>query len=231
MGEATRILAIRHGQTAWNADGRIQGHQDIGLDDTGRRQALALARALRDETLQAVYSSDLLRATQTAQPLQQLQALPALTDAGLRERCFGSFEGFSFAQIAQQSPEAAERWRQREPGFSPGGGESLLVFRERVESTVERLALQHRGGCIALVTHGGVLDILYRQATHLGLSAPRHWAMANASINRLLQSDQGLALVGWADTAHLEALRDDLPQRPAAAPLSGEPRSRSSSPD
>lgn len=208
--ETTRILAIRHGQTAWNAEARIQGHQDIALDDTGRRQADAVARALRDETLQAVYSSDLLRASQTARPLQSLHMLPALTDAGLRERCFGSFEGFSFEQVSQRWPEAAERWRRREPSFSPGGGESLLEFRQRVLSTVERLALRHLGGSIALVTHGGVIDMLYRQATHQTLQAARSWAVANASINRLLYTPQGLTLVGWADVAHLEAVRDDL---------------------
>ena len=80
----------------------------------------------------------------------------------------------------------------------------LRDFRERVVATVDRLARAHRGQSIALVTHGGVLDLLYREATRVALDAPRSWLLANAGINRLLHSDQGLVLVGWADVGHLE---------------------------
>ena len=201
----TRILAIRHGQTAWNADSRIQGHTDIELDTTGLWQAGRLATALADEPLQAIYSSDLQRARQTATPLAELHRLTLGIDVGLRERGFGDFEGQSFAQIEQRWPEAAARWRRRDPDFGPGGGEVLRAFRERVVDAVERLARAHRGQCIALVTHGGVLDVLYREATRLALDAPRSWELGNAAVNRLLHSDQGLTLVGWADAAHLDA--------------------------
>jgi len=203
-GEATRILAIRHGQTAWNADSRIQGHTDIELDALGRQQAQRLAAALADEPLHAVYSSDLARARQTAAPLAARAGLALRIDSGLRERHFGDFEGLSFAQIEQRWPEQALRWRRREPDFGPGGGEVLRDFRARVVATVERLARAHRGQCIALVTHGGVLDLLYREATRLALDAPRTWELGNAGINRLLHHGEGLVLVGWGDMGHLE---------------------------
>lgn len=205
MGEATRILAVRHGQTAWNADSRIQGHTDIALDGVGHWQAGRLAVALADEPLHAVYSSDLSRARQTAAPLAARAGLELRIDAGLRERGFGDFEGLSFAQIEQRWPAQAARWRRREPDFGPGGGEVLREFRARVVAAVERLARAHRGECIALVTHGGVLDLLYREAARLALDAPRTWELGNAGINRLLHNGEGLVLVGWGDVGHLDA--------------------------
>ncbi len=206
MPPLTRLVVIRHGRTGWNADGRIQGHQDVALDALGLRQAEALAQALRDEPLQAIYSSDLLRARGTAEALRQLRNVPLHTDAGLRERAFGTFEGLSFAEIEQRWPEQALRWRRREPEFSPGGGESLLAFRRRVVETATRLASRHLGQSIALVAHGGVLDILYRAAARLDLAAPRTWSLDNAAINRMLYSAEGFAIVGWNDTSHLDAL-------------------------
>lgn len=206
MSEATRILAIRHGQTDWNADSRIQGHTDIALNALGEWQAGRLAQALGDETLDVLYSSDLARARQTAAPLAARKGLELRIDTGLRERGFGEFEGLSFAQIEQRWPEQAAAWRQRDPDFGARGGEVLRDFRNRVVATVDRLARAHRGRNIALVTHGGVLDLLYREATRVALDAPRSWQLANAGINRLLHSEQGLVLVGWADVGHLEAV-------------------------
>lgn len=204
MTQATRILAIRHGQTAWNAAARIQGHTDIELDDTGQWQARQLAQALGDEDLQAIYSSDLARARDTARPVAALHGLPVQTDVGLRERGFGDFEGLSFEQIEARWPDQALAWRRRDPGFGPSGGEVLRDFRERVVTALTRLALAHRGQGIAVVTHGGVLDVLYREATRIALDAPRTWQVANAGINRLLHTDEGLMLVGWADVGHLD---------------------------
>ncbi|MHB1249320.1 MAG: histidine phosphatase family protein, partial [Polaromonas sp.] len=96
------------------------------------------------------------------------------------------------------------RWRKRDPEFSPPGGESLLALRSRVVAAAERLAARHPGELIALVGHGGVMDVLYRAATRLDIQAPRTWALGNAAINRLLWSPEGFTLVGWADTQHLD---------------------------
>jgi probable phosphoglycerate mutase len=208
VSEATRILAIRHGQTAWNADNRIQGHTDIALDALGEWQAERLAQALGEEELEVLYSSDLMRARQTAAPLAARKGLALHLDSGLRERGFGEFEGLSFAQIEQRWPEQAAAWRRRDPDFGARGGEVLRDFRDRVVAAVERLARAHRGQSIALVTHGGVLDLLYREATRVALDAPRSWQLANAGINRLLHSNQGLVLVGWADVGHLHDVHD-----------------------
>jgi probable phosphoglycerate mutase len=201
--QATRILAIRHGETLWNVDSRIQGHLNIGLNDTGRWQAERLGMALKDEPIAAIYASDLSRAHDTALAVSRHTGVPVRPEPGLRERCFGEFEGRTFAEIETELPEHAQRWRQRDPTFTPAGGESLLMLEARVLSVASRLAAQHPGEQIALFAHGGVMDILYRAATRLDLQAARTWALGNTAVNRLLWSPEGFSLVGWADVQHL----------------------------
>jgi len=211
MSEPTRILAIRHGETAWNVDSRLQGHLDIPLNDVGLRQAQQLARALvgRD-AIHAIYASDLSRAHTTAQTLAHALGQSVNTHAGLRERHFGAFQGRTYAEIDVELPEHAWHWRKRTPDWTPpGGGESLLALRERVVATVNELAAKHPGEQVVMVAHGGVLDILYRAATHLELQAPRTWLLSNTAVNRLLWTPRGLSLVGWGDTTHLDALGQD----------------------
>ena len=210
---STRLVVIRHGETAWNASTRIQGHTDIPLNDHGHRQAQLLAQALAEaEPIDAIYSSDLQRAHATALAVAQATGAPLRTHVGLRERAFGEFEGRSFDHIETELPQAAQLWRTRVPDWSPpGGGETLLLMQQRVLTTLDELAQQHLGQHIALVAHGGVLDILYRAATQQGLQAPRSWHLGNATINRLLWTPQSLTLVGWGDDAHLQGLvRDEL---------------------
>jgi probable phosphoglycerate mutase len=208
---ATRVIAIRHGETAWNAATRIQGQLDVGLNEVGRRQVLRLAGALADAGLTALYSSDLLRARQTAQAVAERTGLALVPDAGLRERCFGVFEGHTYADVEQRWPLEARRLRQRDRSYGPAGGETLDDFYGRCLASATRLAARHPGETIALVAHGGVLDCLYRAATRIDLQAPRTWHLGNASINRLLYSDAGFTLVGWSDLLHLEgnALDED----------------------
>ena len=210
---ATRIIAIRHGETAWNVDTRIQGHLDIPLNDTGLWQARQVGQALADEAVAAIYSSDLQRAYATAEAVARTTGAPLTPVPGLRERSFGSFQGRTFQQIETESPEQALRWCKRDPHFVPdGGGESLDMLRERIAVTVDGIAARHAGEQIVLVAHGGVMDVLYRLATRLDLQAPRTWQLTNAAINRLLWTEgNGLTLVGWADTQHLEnASRDEI---------------------
>ena len=207
--QATRIIAVRHGETAWNVDARIQGHFDVPLNGTGQWQARQLARALAHEPIAAIYASDLQRAHATAQAVADATGAPLVADAGLRERGFGAFEGRTFAQIEAELPEQSQRWRKRDPHYAPEGGESLALLRERIEATVHRLAARHVGALVVLVAHGGVLDVLYRLATGQALQAPRTWLLTNAAINRLLWTPDGLALVGWSDTQHLENEEND----------------------
>jgi probable phosphoglycerate mutase len=199
------VIAVRHGETAWNAQLRIQGHTDIPLNERGQWQAARLATALADEGVQVVYSSNLLRAHQTAQAVARRCGLTVQHDDGLRERHFGEFEGLTFEEIEQRLPEEALRWRHREPGFAPGGGETLQDFYARSVAACTALAARHPGQAVLLVAHGGVLDCLHRAAVRVALDAPRTWQVGNATVNRLLFSEGAFSLVGWNDDNHLQA--------------------------
>ncbi len=202
--QATRIIAIRHGETDWNVATRIQGHVDIGLNARGRWQALRLAQALADEPISAIYTSDLARARDTARAIADSTGQAVQTHEGLRERGYGVLQGKTYAEIDATWPEQAQRWRQRDPLWAPPGGESLLTVRERITRIASELAVRHLGEQIVLVAHGGVLDALYRAATGHDLQTPRSWNLGNAAINRLQWTHEGLTLVGWSDTRHLD---------------------------
>ena len=210
---ATRILAIRHGETLWNVDTRIQGHLNINLNETGRWQAERVGYALAEEPIHAIYSSDLQRAFETAQAIATAPArLAAKTPSPervtphlqLRERHFGHLQGKTWAEIETEYPDECKLWRGRDPHWAPKGGESLTALRERIRNCVDALASQHLGEQIVLVAHGGVMDALYRLATNQSVEAPRTWHLGNAAINRLLWTPQGLSLVGWGDVSHFD---------------------------
>lgn len=203
--ETTHILAIRHGETDWNVATRIQGQIDIALNPQGFWQAQQVAKALADEQIQAVYASDLSRAFVTAQHIASQHALEVSRILPLRERHYGAFEGLTWDEIQQAHPSDAKRWHDRDPLWTPAnGGESLLMLHSRVLHMVNDIAARHLGQQIALVTHGGVLDILYRIATGQDLQVARSWGLRNTAINRLSWTPQGLQLVGWADERHLD---------------------------
>ena len=206
----TRIVAVRHGETDWNAEMRMQGQLDAALSARGRWQAGRVAEALADDGIEAIVASDLARAHDTALAIAARTGLPVAKDAGLRERCFGVFEGSTYAEIDARWPDAAARWRRHDPDFGPDGVETLRGFCARAVAAAARIAAGHAGRTIALVTHGGVLDCLYRAALGLDLAAPRTWELGNAAVNRLLYTARGFTLVGWSDTAHLDgATLDD----------------------
>jgi probable phosphoglycerate mutase len=205
----TDILLIRHGETAWNRMRRMQGHIDIGLNDEGQRQARSLARALQSERPAAIYASDLQRARNTAQAVADIHQLPVHIDSALRERCYGAFEGLMYDEISLQHPEAFALWQSRDPQARfPAGereAETLEEFHQRSVDVVTRIAQQHPDQRIVIVTHGGVLDCLYRAAHDLSITSPRDFAILNAAINRLRWDGHQFRVQQWADATHLEA--------------------------
>ncbi|MEN9844271.1 MAG: hypothetical protein RLZZ612_2100 [Pseudomonadota bacterium] len=216
--EVTRLVLLRHGETPWNTDTRIQGHTDIPLNTVGVWQAQRLSAALADQPLDAIYSSDLQRAWATAQAVAAPHGVQVRAEPLLRERCFGALEGLTWAEIEAQHPAHAIHWRTRTPEWSPpGGGESLVRLQARVLGVLHRVAAAHMGQHIALVAHGGVLDALYRAAVGLDLQAPRSWLLKNAAINRVLWTPDSLTLVGWGDTSHLDAPEQALLDEASAA--------------
>ena len=222
--EATRLIAVRHGETAWNVEARLQGQLDIPLNERGHEQALRTAHWLAEDGPDLVVSSDLARAQATAQAIATFNRIPLELDAGLRERSFGGFQGMTHTEVAERWPELSARWKSRDPEFRPGvDGESLTAFYARcIEATV-RIAERHAGKTVVLVAHGGVMDCLYRAAARVPLDAPRIWQLDNAAINRLLHTSSGLTLVGWNDTSHLDVgaptLDESADRMPMAAAL------------
>lgn len=222
MNKSTEILLIRHGETAWNAGKRLQGHCDIALNAQGQAQADALGHILRAEPLAAIISSDLQRAQQTAQALaaQQMQAgaQKVVIDPGLRERCYGAFEGLYYSDISQRYPAAFAAWQERDIDavFPPGQrlGESFRNFYARSVAVILHWARKYPGQKIALVAHGGVLECAYRAALALPLSTPRDFPVVNASVNRLRLEGDALRLVSWGEVAHLDEMAlDEVDQR------------------
>lgn len=209
LDQVTSVLAVRHGETAWNRETRIQGQLDIPLSPLGAAQARRLAQALDGQGVEVIYASDLARARQTADAVAQQLGLAVQLEPGLRERGFGLFEGLTWAEIETRWPAESERWRRRDPQFAAQGGESLQDFYARAVGAVEALASRHPGQTVLIVAHGGVLDCLYRAAARQSLQAARTWTLGNASINRLLYSQSGLTLVGWNDDNHLAGLSLD----------------------
>jgi 2,3-bisphosphoglycerate-dependent phosphoglycerate mutase len=223
-GEATRLIAVRHGETAWNVEARLQGQLDIPLNERGLEQARRTAHWLAEDQPEVVVSSDLARAQATAQAIASFNRIPLELDPGLRERSFGGFQGMTHSEVAERWPELSARWKSRDPEYAPGGdGESLTAFYERCIAATLRIAERHAGKTVVLVAHGGVMDCLYRAATRVPLDAPRIWQLDNAAINRLLHTSSGLTMVGWNDTSHLDVgaptLDESADKMPAAAAL------------
>jgi len=208
----TRLCLIRHGETAWNTERRIQGQLDIPLAPTGRAQARAVARRLANTPFAAIYASDLARALSTAQAVAERLKLPVETAAALRERHYGALQGSTYAEFEQRYPQDYARFLTREETFAlPGGGESLRAFADRVNRGVDAIVAAHPGQTALLVTHGGVLDILRRRACNRPLNTPRDFEIPNAGIN-WLEVDRGAwTLLAWAERGHLDRALDELP--------------------
>jgi probable phosphoglycerate mutase len=212
----TNIILIRHGETAWNAERRLQGHLDIALNAEGERQAEALAAALAGERFDAIVASDLQRARQTADAVAGRHGVQVRIDRALRERCYGGFEGLLYAQIEERFPAQFAAWQRRDidatlpPGVNRG--ETFREFNGRVVAAILGWAAAHPGQTLALVAHGGVLECAYRAALGLPLETPRDFKIHNASINRFTASDGALRLTSWGEVEHLrQGVLDELP--------------------
>ena len=211
VNEPAQLLLIRHGETEWNTAGRIQGFRDIALSERGLRQAQVLARHLEGQVLDAVYSSDLTRAMQTAEPLARQRGVTLRIDPRLKERGFGLFEGHTYAEAEANWPHEYAIWRQRDPGHAVPGGESYRDARVRVLASLDEMARRHAGQTIAVITHGGVLDIIYRTAEGIAWETPRSHLLPNASINRVrMRPGPELQVLAWAQSSHLEDARDEI---------------------
>jgi len=204
MSETT-LIVIRHGETPWNREKRMQGTTDTLLSDVGRAQAQALGRRLAGHGFTALYSSDLSRARDTARAIAEHSGHEVVTDTRLQERRFGIFEGLTAAEIQSRYPDEHARFVSRDPEYAVPGGESARVFTQRCLGCLAAIADRHRGEAVVVVTHGLVLDSLYRSAHDLDHGAQRPVPLINASLNRFGYCGGAWRLELWGDISHLSA--------------------------
>lgn len=210
----TELILIRHGETDWNRELRFQGQVDVSLNATGHEQARRLGLRLAGEAAHLLVCSDLLRTRQTALPISQNRwhAAPRepVLNAALREQNFGVIDGMRVDDIKAQHPQAWQQWTRFDADYAFDGGESTRQFHGRVMAAVRELALSHAGQTLVVVTHGGVLDMIYRTARALPLSGPRQSEIPNAGLNRVRIQGDVIDILLWADTQHLT----DMPAQP-----------------
>lgn len=200
----TRICFIRHGETDWNIEKRIQGHIDIPLNRTGRAQALAMGYYAAHHRFSALYSSDLTRAMDTARAIAEIVGLEVQRLPQLRERNYGIFQGITAAEGAVRYPEAHAHYVARNPDYDFESGETLRALVARIEAGIDWMLRHHQGQTLCAVSHGGVLDIIYRKATGRPLHTPRDFSIPNCALNWFLFDEYGWHLEKWADRHHLE---------------------------
>ena len=212
----TELILIRHGETDWNRELRFQGHINVPLNATGHEQARRLADRIAADrpVVHHLVCSDLIRTQQTAQPSLEVlfpQAhIETLTDSSLREQSFGVVDGLRVDDIKVDHADAWAQWLRFEADYGMPGGETTRQFHTRVMDAVRRIAQQYNGQTVMVVTHGGVLDMVWRTAQGIGLDGPRQSDIPNAGFNRVRVQGDAVELLQWADVRHLA----DLPEQP-----------------
>ena len=212
----TNFFFIRHGQTDWNQERRIQGQTDIALNSEGLDQAELLCHFIRkagDELspithCSVLYSSPLGRAVQTADPLAAFLNKPIKPLDALQERHFGTIQGMTYPELESRMPLESQKINQRDPEFRPHTGESLLDLRARVQACLSFLLKQHAGETLICFTHGGVLDLIYREATDTAIETKRAWDIPNAGVNHISYRPQETPpwqVQKWGFIKHLES--------------------------
>jgi probable phosphoglycerate mutase len=219
MAMPTELLLIRHGETDFNRELRFQGHVDVPLNDNGRLQAQRLAARLSEEAFDLLLASDLRRARETAQPLSHAAGAPLRVDPAWREQGFGVLEGLTADEARTRAPALWTQWQRHDPDAAPQGGEPRRMFYERVWAALRGLAAAHPGARIVVVTHGGVLDMVWRGLHGESLAGPRACEIPNTGLNRLRWIGGRPQLVGWADAAHLEGMSLPPVTIPTGRPL------------
>jgi broad specificity phosphatase PhoE len=172
---ALRLVLIRHGETHWNREGRYQGHRDTPLSEIGRAQAEAAGRLLAGERFQAVWSSPLRRARETAAAIAAPQGLTVQFEDAFAEMRFGEWEGFTVDEVSARFPDLYRTWLETPHLVDVPGGETLDALRVRVLKGLEGLRATHDGQTVCLVTHGMTGRILILEA--LGLDLDRLWSL------------------------------------------------------
>jgi len=202
-----RLILVRHGQTAWNAEKRYQGQTDVKLGDIGQQEAAALGGRLATERIDAALSSDLSRTLQTAEAILAHHACALHKEPRLREICMGAWEGLTYEEIRAQDPERLGRWRNDPLEVAPPGGETLAELAQRVEVLLAELVLRSADETLLLVSHGGTLSVLL--CLVLGMPLQNRWRLRldPASVSEVCLYPEGGIVTYLNDRQHLDRSR------------------------
>lgn len=205
----THFILVRHGETIWNLEGRRQGQSDSPLTAVGMAQARAIADCLAGERVDALYSSDLTRAVDTAAQIGAACNLPVRPDARLREKSFGVIEGLQSAEVQTAYPDIAAGIARKSPDYAPPGGESLAEAQRRGVAALTDLARERPGGRLVIVSHGALLGIFLRHVLGVSLTAPRRFTLENGSLSFLFyQHDEAAWQIrSLGEISHLRHVR------------------------
>ena len=200
----TQLILIRHGETVWNRERRMQGHSDSPLSAKGEKQARRVAQRMKEIEFTALYSSDSGRARDTARRIADATGHQLIVEPRLRERHFGVFEGLTGPEMQKQHPAAFALFKNRDPDYVVPGGESAAAFRDRALACLAEIAGRHANELVVVVTHGLVCDVAYRASYGIDLMAPRDFELVNAGLNRFRYDGTRWRCEVWGDAEHLE---------------------------
>lgn len=199
-----RVYLVRHGETAWNAEMRFQGHSNVTLNEKGRQQARALADRLKKENFGGIYASDLERAYETAKIIARPHNLEVQREPGFREINFGFWEGLTFQEIRKKYTETAAKWWEKPLQTPVPGGESLEEVVNRSMTALYNICNRHRGHNILIVSHGGVIRSIISSV--LGMDLNEYWRLRqdNLALNIIFFPEWGKGILElFNDCSHL----------------------------
>ncbi len=203
---ATEITIIRHGETIWNAQQRIQGQRNSKLSENGIRQAGLVAKSLAKREFDVLISSDLERAAETAGIINKLLQLPLEYNKNMRERSFGIVEGMTLAEMKEKFPREYRSYKERELGFKFSGGESIEQLFNRVTSEIEAIARKFENKKVLIVSHGLVLETMMYKTFNIKLNSSRVFSINNSSISSFYIDRDNWFLKEWGVIEHLVSL-------------------------
>lgn len=207
-----RLLLIRHGETEWNRLGKLQGQTNTPLGLIGISQAKKLSHFLKERPIEAVYSSDLFRASDTADPIAQALGKSLEVDTRMRPRHIGIFQGETWLDIERKYPDVVEKYTSGDPSYAVPNGETFANFDHRTNTFFQELTEQYEEDqSVVVVTHGAVLGKMFRQVLQIPLNAPRRFRSRNTAVNEFVFNDDHWFLEVFGDVRHLEEQSlDDL---------------------
>ena len=207
MINISKVVVIRHGETLWNVDRKLQGQGNSDLTKLGVKQAELAAGAIQAEKFDFCYSSDLPRCIHTAEIITRNLGLDIITDERLRERNFGVLQGMTKEEIENVYPEIFQRFKMGNINFEVPKGESFNGFFNRVKDFFEdQKIMDKQNKNILVITHGGVLDCLMRMIMNISLDAHRNYSIYNTSINRFSILNDVWKIDTWGDINHLSTI-------------------------